>query len=80
MVADATVNFMKFLVQHGMNVEQSSIAGFGVGAHIAGFIGAAFPKKKLAAIYGKISKATQFCFQSSYMFELINNIFTNYFF
>lgn len=78
MVADATVNFMKFLVQHGMNVEQVSIAGFGVGAHIAGFIGAAFPEKKLAAIYGIISKATHFYFQFSYMnIELINKFFTN---
>lgn len=56
MVAAATVNFMNFLTQHGMNVQQVSIAGFGVGAHIAGFIGASFPKQKLAAIYGMIFK------------------------
>lgn len=54
MVAAATVNFMNFLTQHGINVQQTSIAGFGVGAHIAGFIGASFPKQKLAAIYGMI--------------------------
>lgn len=58
MVADATVNFMKFLTQHGLNVQEVSIAGFGVGAHIAGFIGAAFSQQKLAAIYGAISKVT----------------------
>ena len=40
---------MKFLIQ------QVSIAGFSLGAQIAGFIGAAFSQHKLVAIYGMIS-------------------------
>lgn len=61
-VSAATVNFMKFLTPYGLNVQQVSIAGFSLGAHIAGFIGASFPQQKLAAIYGTaISKDTHFC-------------------
>lgn len=65
-VSAATVNFMKFLTPHGLNVQQVSIAGFSLGAHIAGFIGASFPQQKLAAIYGTaISKDTHFCLNFS---------------
>ena len=45
---------MKFLTQNGMNIEQTSIAGFSLGAQISGFIGEFFSQPKLAAIYGII--------------------------
>lgn len=51
-VADAVVNFMKFLTQHGMNVKQVSIAGHSLGAHIAGYIGESF-RGDIHTIYGR---------------------------
>lgn len=51
MVADALVNFMHFLIKHGMNIEQVAIAGHSLGAQIAGLVGAKFDGK-IDAIYG----------------------------
>lgn len=55
MVADFVSNFMRFLSNHGMLIEQVSIAGHSLGAQIAGFVGAKW-MGKIAAIYGSVSK------------------------
>lgn len=51
MVADALVNFMDFLIKHGMDIEQTAIAGHSLGAQVAGLVGAKF-NGKIDAIYG----------------------------
>lgn len=50
-VADEIVQFMKFLSAHGMNINQSSIAGHRLSAYVAGLVGARF-HGKIDAIYG----------------------------
>lgn len=52
MVADATVDFMRFLIKHGMNIEQVSLAADSLAAHLAALIGQSF-EGKIEAIYGK---------------------------
>lgn len=51
MVTESFVRFMNFLVQRGMDVQKTSIAGHSLGAQIAGLIGHKFGGK-LEAIYG----------------------------
>lgn len=51
LVANALFNFMHFLIEHGMNIEQVAIAGHSLGAQIAGLVGAKF-EGKIDAIYG----------------------------
>lgn len=41
-VANHTINFMKFLKDFDMKVEDCEIAGHSLGAHVAGFIGRYF--------------------------------------
>lgn len=52
MVADATVDFMRFLIKHGMNIEQVSLAADSLAAHLAALVGQSF-EGKIEAIYGK---------------------------
>lgn len=51
LTSNVIVRFMKFLEQHGMKIDQVSIAGHSLGAHISGFVGAAF-HGQIHAIYG----------------------------
>lgn len=51
LVANFVTEFMFFLYQKGMKIEESSIAGHSLGAWIAGFIGASYGGR-LNAIYG----------------------------
>lgn len=52
-VSNAIVYFMEYLSRnHGMNVEEVSIAGFSLGAQIAGLVGGSWHYQKVAAIYG----------------------------
>lgn len=51
MVADASVQFMRFLIEHGMDIEHVSLAADSLAAHLAALIGQSF-EGKLEAIYG----------------------------
>lgn len=67
LVSNFITEFMFFLYQNGMKIEESAIAGHSLGAWIAGFIGTAYGGR-LNAIYGN------FFFvvfqQSQYLFHL----------
>lgn len=51
LVSNAVSSLMNFLTEHGMKIEDVSIAGHSLGAHIAGYVGAMY-SGKIAAIYG----------------------------
>lgn len=51
MVSDAISDLMNVLIQHGMNVEDVSIAGHSLGAHVAALVGKKY-SGKIATIYG----------------------------
>lgn len=59
-VADEIVHFMEFLSAHGMNINQSAIAGHSLGAHVAGLVGARF-HGKIDAIYGTFVEFISIC-------------------
>lgn len=52
MVADAMVDFMRFLIKQGMNIEEVSLAADSLAAHLAALVGQSF-EGKIKAIYGK---------------------------
>lgn len=59
LASNAIIQFMSFLQQHGMNIEEVSMAGHSLGAHIAGFVGQHFDGK-INAIYGILSRNSLF--------------------
>lgn len=72
MVANALVTFMHFLIEHGMNIEQTAIGGHSLGAQIAGLVGKKFDGK-IDAIYGKNCDRI---FQSERIFSFSNSVET----
>lgn len=50
MVADASIQFMRFLMQHGMDIEHVTLAADSLSAHLAALIGQAFDGKLEAII------------------------------
>lgn len=51
LVAKHILNSVAFLIQNGMDIEKTSIAGHSLGAQIAGHVGSLF-EGKVGAIYG----------------------------
>lgn len=54
LVANAIVYFMELSIKYGLNIEDVSIAGFSLGAQIAGLVGSSMPNRRIKAIYGMI--------------------------
>lgn len=53
LVANHILNSVAFLIQNGMDIEKTSIAGHSLGAQIAGHVGTLF-QGKVGAIYGLV--------------------------
>lgn len=52
LVANAIVYFIQQMTKYGLNPADVSIAGFSLGAQIAGLVGSRMPSHRIKAIYG----------------------------